>query len=149
MNLINISVWILFAKRLQLLNAMLCLMQMFHTCCNCPETGWAWHRQKSMLFSIHSKSKPPKFTFTDKYDINQNILAHYFVNLASLSAIFALVFPLYSQDIDIIKCESSNKHPCYKCQGFPLHVRTLPLRSVAGKEEVVCHNCILYRISID
>ena len=35
--------------------------------------------------------------------------------------------------------------------GVPLHVRTSPLpcqQSIAGKEEVVCHNYILYRISI-
>ena len=32
---------------------------------------------------------------------------------------------------------------------FPLHVRTLSWqRLVAGKEEVVCHNCILYQTSI-
>ena len=33
-----------------------------------------------MPFSIHSKSKPPKFTFPAKYHINQNVLATCIVN---------------------------------------------------------------------
>ena len=33
-----------------------------------------------MPFSIHSKSKLPKFTFTDKNQITQNVLANYIVN---------------------------------------------------------------------
>ena len=56
------------------------------------------------------------------------------------------------QDTDVVKCESSNRHPCYKRKGFNVHVRTLLLpwqRFVTVKEEVVCHNCILYQISID
>ena len=93
-----------------------------------------------MPFSIHSKLKLPKFTFTAKYHNNQNW--HIILSIG-------LSIP---QDTDIIKCESSNRHPCYKCQGFPLYVWTSTLpwqRSVASKEEVVCHNCILYRISLD
>ena len=47
-------------------------------------------------------------------------------------------------------CESSNRHPCYKCQGFPSLERILPWQlSVAGKEEVGRHNCILFRIMMD
>ena len=34
-------------------------------------------------------------------------------------------------------------HPCYICQGFPLHVQTVPLprqRFFAGEEEAVYYN---------
>ena len=75
-----------------------------------------WACQKCMPFSVKSKLKPPQFTFTAKFHINQNVLAHsvsrivcllkvnwlnvlqHFSNsmiLATSSAIFALVFPWY------------------------------------------------------
>ena len=41
-----------------------------------------------------------------------------------------------------------HKYPCYKYQDFPLHVQILSCqRSVAGKEAVVCHNCIFIELA--
>ena len=50
---------------------------------------WAWHGQKSMSFSPPNQSHQC-FTFTAKYHINQNVLAHYivswFVSLLSITS---------------------------------------------------------------
>ena len=113
-----------------------------------PGDGYAM----AMPLSIHSKSKPSKFIFTAKYHINQNILAHCIVNtivcLLSITSMMQigiisinncqtlriphlptpflfLCFPSIPQDTDVIKCDSSNRHPCYKCQGVPLHLHLL------------------------
>ena len=52
-------------KQLQLLKVTLCLMPTLPLA-----LALAQHGQKSMPFSVHYKSKNPKFTFTTKYHIN-------------------------------------------------------------------------------
>ena len=74
--------------------------------------SWDYHNQESMPFSIISKSKTPKFTFTAKYHINQLIILSghrvthvplfcYNKFIKNSSLIIGVIYPKVGQEEDV------------------------------------------------